>query len=192
MIIGLTGGIGSGKSTVARMFTVLGVPVYHSDDRAKELYFDEEVRKKVTSLLGPGAYFSDGKLNKSYISEKIFKDSALLHLINAIIHPAVGADFRNFIENNKTARFIVKESALLFEAGIEKQVDKIILVTAPLEIKLKRVRERDRSSDEEILQRMNNQLPDEKKTGHSHFVIINDEEKAVIPQVLSIYNLLNV
>lgn len=187
MIIGLTGGIGTGKSTVARLFEVIGLPVYYSDNRAKEMYFDPLVKEKVIELLGTEAYTSDRKINREYISKCIFSNASLLSKINSIIHPAVEQDFKNFIEHNCNRKLIIKESALLFETGLYKKVDKIILVMSPLELRLKRVILRDKSSEETVLKRINNQMPDEEKAPISDFVIKNDEQNALITQVLAVY-----
>jgi len=188
MVVGLTGGIGSGKTTVAKLFSVLGCPVYNSDDRAKKMYFLPEVKKKVTELLGEKAYTPQGELERAYVSEKIFSDKTLLDKINNIIHPAVGEDFKNFLKQNAESRMVIKESALLFETGIYKQLDKNLLVTSPVAIRIKHLQQRDKASVEQITARINSQMPDEEKIPHSDMVIINDEEHALIPQVLAIYN----
>lgn len=187
MIVGLTGGIGTGKSTVARIFGTINVPVYYSDDRAKELYFEADIKKKVIALLGHEAYTESGELNRKFISKSVFSNAKLLNQINAIIHPAVEIDFKKFQEANNIHKYVVKETALLFEAGIYKKVDKIILVTAPLNIRLQRVKLRDNLSEEEIIKRINSQMPDEEKLPISDFSITNDEKYALIPQVLAIH-----
>jgi dephospho-CoA kinase len=187
MIVGLTGGIGSGKSTVAQIFEVLGCPIYNSDERAKEMYYLPEVKEQVIRVLGKEAYYYDGKINKDFISLKIFNDPAFLGQINGIIHPAVGLDFARFLEEHKEAKLIIKESALLFEANLLDKVDKLILVTAPHSIKVERLKKRDNSTEEQINDRIKNQLPDEKKLEQSDFVIENDEQKPLIPQVLKVY-----
>lgn len=191
MIVGLTGGIGSGKSTVAAMFSLLGIPVYSSDERAKALYYNAAVKLKILDILGTKAYNAEGKLDRAYVSEKIFKDKELLSRVNAVIHPAVGEDFKSFVEAHSSAKVIIKETALLFEAGIRNQVEKVILVTSPLELRVRRLQERDNSTRQQILDRMNNQVSDEEKTAQSDFIVVNDEEQAVIPQVLDIYRRLN-
>lgn len=191
IVVGLTGGIGTGKSTVAKLFEVMGVPVYDSDQRAKDLYFVPEVKQKVIELLGKEAYSADGQLNREFISKSIFSNSNLLSKINSIIHPAVEQDFKGFIDRNSAHKFIIKETALLFETGIYKKVDKIILVMAALEIRLKRVKERDGLKEEEILKRISHQMPDEEKSPISDFVISNNESDALIPQVLAVYEKLN-
>ena len=154
---------------------------------SKEMYFVPEVKQKVIELLGKEAYSADGQLNREFISKSIFSNSSLLSKINSIIHPAVEQDFKAFCEANGSRKFIVKETALLFETGIYKKVDKIVLVMAPLDLRLKRVKERDGISNEEILKRMNHQMPDEEKSPISDFVISNNETDALIPQVLAVY-----
>lgn len=186
MIVGLTGGIGSGKSTVAKLFEVMGVPVYNSDIRAKEMYYKPEVKEQVIRLLGTNAYGVDGKLDPKHISSIVFRDSGMLSKINSIIHPAVETDFKEFITKNSSHKLILKESALLFETGIYKKLDKIILVTSPLELRIARVVSRDNVSADEVKKRIQHQLPDEEKAPISDFVIKNDESTGLIPQVVEV------
>ena len=187
MVVGLTGGIGSGKSTVAKLFEVLGVPVYNSDARAKEMYYKPEVKKQVISLFGAEAYNSEGKLNSTHVAKLIFNDSSLLQKINDLIHPEVENDFNEFIKNNSQHKIVIQESALVFETNIYKKLDKIILVTSPIELKMQRVIARDGITQEEVAKRIKHQLPDEEKIPISDFVIRNDEVTGLIPQVLSAY-----
>jgi dephospho-CoA kinase len=187
MIVGLTGGIGSGKSTVAKFFEVLRVPVYYSDESAKRSYYQPEVKSKIIDLLGTEAYSEDEKIDRVMISKKVFGEPSLLQKLNAIIHPAVDADFKEFLKEHSGEKFIVKESALLFETGIYKKMDKNILVTAPLELRVKRVVDRDKTDEASVIKRINHQMPDEEKIPISDFVILNDEKEAVIPQVLAIF-----
>ncbi len=191
MVVGLTGGIGSGKSTVAKLFEVMGVPVYNSDTRAKEMYYKPEVKEQVIRLLGTNAYDENGKLNPAHISKIIFGDSGVLQKINAIIHPAVEADFKEFAQQHAKHKLILKESALVFEAGIYKKLDKTILVTSPMELRISRVMERDKINREEVIKRMNHQLPDEEKAPISDFIINNDEKTGLILQVLNVFEKLN-
>ena len=186
MVVGLTGGIGSGKSTVAQIFETLGCAVYNSDERAKEMYYLPDVKEKVIAVLGKEAYYYEGKINKDFISLKIFNDKSFLEKINAIIHPAVEADFKAFLKENPKNKLIVKESALFFEANLSKKVDKLILVTSPMELKIERLKKRDSSTEEQIKTRINNQMSDEEKIPNSDFVIVNDEKTPLIPQVLEI------
>ncbi len=171
-IVGLTGGIGSGKTTVANMFSKLGVPVYIADTEAKKLTNSSKIiRRKLTQLLGEEAY-SEGVLNRKYVADKIFNDKALLESVNAIIHPKVAAHFKTWVAK-QTSAYVIKEAAILFENGTYKNFDKIILITAPKELRIVRVMARDNSSSSEIEQRMDNQWSDEKKAKLSDFIIEN-------------------
>lgn len=186
MIIGLTGGIGTGKSTVAQLFEVLGYAVFNSDACAKQVYYEPALREKVIHLLGPEAYLSNDQINKSYISNRIFSDTLLLHQLNNIIHPAVKQKMAEFVAANQGKR-MVKESALLFEAKLNKEVDTIVVVTAPQETVVQRVMKRDGVSREDVLKRIKSQIPSEDKEKHADFVIYNDEKQLLIPQVLKIH-----
>lgn len=186
MVIGLTGGIGSGKSTVAALFELMGCAVFYSDDVAREVYFDNTIKTQVVKLLGKEAYVSDREIDKKYISSKIFSDTDLLHQLNAIIHPAVIERFKTFKEQNK-GKLIIKETALLFEAKLEAQVDKIVLVAANDDLRIKRVMGRDGLTEEEVVRKMKAQLPQEEKITRSDVVIYNNEEEFLITQALSIY-----
>ncbi len=186
-IVGLTGGIGSGKSTVARVFEQLNCAVYYSDERAKAAYFFEDVKPKVIQLLGKEAYLTDTTINKSFISSAIFSDANLLAQLNAILHPAVIADFKLFANEHATSNLIIKETALLFEAHLENQVDVIVLVTAPQALRVKRVMQRDGLSEDIILKKMKAQLSEEEKIKRSQFIITNDEEQMLLPQVIRVY-----
>jgi dephospho-CoA kinase len=186
MIIGLTGGIGSGKTTVAKLFETMDCTVYNSDERAKELYFEPSIKQEVISLLGSEAYVSDQEIDKNYISKKIFADTILLHQLNAIIHPAVKIDFEKFVAKFPQDQLIIKETALLFETGIYKELDHNIIVTASLEVKIERVMKRNSVSKEEVEKRMHAQWTDEQKIPLADFTISNDPSDALIPQVLQI------
>jgi len=181
--IGLTGGIGSGKTTVAKVFEAMGCVLYSSDDRAKAVYFRPDVRRQVIALLGPEVYINEVTLNRELISSKVFADKQLLEQLNAIIHPALRLDLAEFKAAQKKDAVIVKETALLFEAGIHKSVEASVLVMAPLELRIRRVMQRNKVSREEVIKRMDHQWPDEKKIGLADFVITNDGSVAVIPQV---------
>jgi dephospho-CoA kinase len=190
MVIGLTGGIGSGKSTVAKLFEIIGCPVFYSDEVAKEIYFDKTVKPQISELLGKEAYLSETEIDKKFIGSKIFSDTNLLHKLNSIIHPAVIERSKQFVEKHK-GKLIIKETALLFEAKLEAQVDKIILVAANDELRINRVMQRDGLSKEEVLSKISAQLPQAEKITKSDFVIYNNEEDFLITQVLAIYSNLN-
>ncbi|MFI8603862.1 dephospho-CoA kinase [Cellulophaga baltica] len=174
MIVGLTGGIGSGKTTVAKMFHALGVPVYNSDIEAKKLMVTSEVLKvKIKELLGTESY-TDHKLNRTYIADKIFTDSDLLAQLNAIVHPAVKEHFMTWV-GEQNSDYIIQETAIIFENNSQDKFDKIILVTAPEKIRIARVTSRDAISADKVKERIENQWPDQKKAALSDYVINNLE-----------------
>lgn len=186
MIIALTGGIGSGKTTIAKLFETMGCLIYYSDEKAKELYYDTEIKKRVIQLLGSDAYSASGSLNSTFIAGIIFKDKTKLESLNAIIHPALEKDFEIFVKQQSPDRIIIKESALIFETDSYKKFKTIILVTAPLEQKIKRVMQRNKMPRENVEKRMSAQWPDEQKIPLASYIIFNDDTEAVIPQVISV------
>jgi dephospho-CoA kinase len=186
--IGITGGIGSGKTTVCKIFEALGIPIYYADDSAKKLMTSNKVVKsKITSLFGSEAYFRNGRLNRKFISSKVFSDKTLLNMLNAIVHPAVKEDNERWFLQQKSP-MALKEATLLIESGSYKDLDKVIVVTCPIETRIERVMSRDKSTKEAVLKRIENQMPEEEKIKYADFVIINDGKKLLIPQVLKIYN----
>ena len=189
--IGLTGGIGSGKTTVAEVFSQLGVAIYLSDDRAKALMVsDEELQLAIISLFGEQSY-EMGMLNRAYIASKVFSDKKELEKLNALVHPALKKDFDLWC-NEQTSPYIIKETAILFESGVNKGLDKVILVEASAEIRLSRVMERDKVSSESVLARMEVQWSDERRKSLSDYVILNDDKCSVLEQVLEVHeNLMN-
>jgi dephospho-CoA kinase len=171
-ILGLTGGIGSGKTTVAALFHELGVPVYNADVEAKTLMNESpKIRSKLIELFGANAY-SDGLLNRSYIAQLVFKDKEKLNALNRIIHPEVAAHYTAWL-STQTHPYVLKEVAILFELSAEDQFDFILTVTAPKQIRLERVMQRDDKSADEVLSIMNNQWDEDKKIQKSDFVIHN-------------------
>ena len=188
MIVGLTGGIGSGKTIVSQLFKTLGCVIYNSDNRAKDLYFNSEVKQQVISLLGQEVYTNNGELNKVFISQIVFSDKEKLKQLNAIIHPAVKKDFDLFVKSYPSNTLIIKESALLFEENLYLNCDATILVTAPIELKIERIIKRNSLSKTEIEKRMLTQWADEQKIPLADFVIVNDEKQAIVPQVVAIFN----
>ncbi|MFS4457060.1 dephospho-CoA kinase [Maribacter sp. 2304DJ31-5] len=174
MIVGLTGGMGSGKSTVGRFFKNLGVPVYDSDSEAKRLMVSsEKIKKAIIELLGEGAY-SGENLEREYIAQRIFRDKELLKKLNGIVHPAVREDFLKWVEEQDHP-YVIQETALLFENGMRGFYDKIVLVTAPKEIRIKRILNRDKTTRSEVLARLKNQMDDFGKISFSDFRIENIE-----------------
>lgn len=189
MRIGLTGGIGSGKSTVANMFRDLAVPVYDSDERAKVLMNESEpLRKAIVELFGESAYVND-TLNRTWIAQKVFGNSKLLEQLNGLVHPAVRKDFVFWSEAQK-APYIIQETALIFENDMESYYDRIILVTAPKAIREERVMLRDGVSREKVEQRMAHQMEDEVKRPKSQFIIENTSLEDTLKQVRKIHEAL--
>ncbi len=186
MIVALTGGIGSGKTTVARLFETMGCVVYKSDEKAKELYYNSTVKRHVIELLGDKAYLQDDQLNKLFISDVIFKDKNKLEKLNAIIHPALALDFETFVKQQIPESIIIKESALIFETGLYKSFTDIVLVIAPIEQKIQRVMNRNLISKEEVEGRMQTQWTDEQKLPLANYIISNSDTDAIIPQVISV------
>ncbi|RLD30211.1 MAG: dephospho-CoA kinase [Bacteroidetes bacterium] len=172
IIVGLTGGIGSGKTTVANMFHKLGVPIYLADLKAKKLMNSSKIiKRKLILLFGKEAY-KDGKLNKPFLADKIYNNEELLLKMNAIVHPKVRFHFKNWLKKQSYS-YIIKEAAILFENDSYREYDYIITVTASDEDKIQRVIQRDNSSSEKVKAIMNNQWSDEDKVKLSHFVINN-------------------
>ncbi len=186
MIVGLTGGIGSGKTTVAQLFMKFGIPVYDSDASAKKLMESSvSVKKAIIDLLGEKAY-EDSKLNRPYIAEQIFNNKKTLRKLNNIVHPAVREDFLRWVKK-QDAPYVLQESALIFENSNQEKFDKTILVTAPVETRIERVKIRDGVSREKVLARMKNQLKDIEKQELADFVIENIHAKKTEADVLSIH-----
>lgn len=185
---GITGGIGSGKTTVCKIFEVLGVPVYYADDRAKELITtDVSLIKKIKKLLGDDAYDAENNINKKRIAAVVFNFPEVLEQYNAIVHPAVFEDAEKWMRRHQQFDYILEEAALLFETGTYQKLDTIICVTAPLEVRIERIKKRDGLSEEEILARIANQMPEEEKIALSDYVIYNDGSTPLIRQVLRIH-----
>lgn len=188
-IIGLTGGIGSGKSTVAGYFQELGVPVYVADTEAKKIMDQPETIQEVQQIFMENV-ISDGKLNRKKIASIVFNNSEKLAQLNKIIHPKVKEDFKDWLEKHKNHSFIIKEVAIIFETNSEKDFDAIILVTAPEEIRIERVVNRDKVTVSEVKERIKNQLSDEEKISKSHFIIKNISKKETKKQVKELFILL--
>lgn len=185
-VVGLTGGIGSGKSTVAKIFMQLGIAVYIADDEAKLLMNeDESVKKEVIALLGMDSYI-DGELNRAYIASIVFKDKQKLNQLTSIIHPAVAKHFDSW-KKEQEGDYVLKEAAILFENEGYKQCDYTILVSAPIETRIQRVLKRDNTTREDILSRMNNQWEDAQKILLADFVIYNEDLEATKDQVYKIH-----
>ncbi|WP_209332344.1 dephospho-CoA kinase [Lunatimonas salinarum] len=188
LLVGITGGIGAGKTLVAKIFNLLGVPVYQADDRAKWLMVNHEpLRQAIIKAFGQESYLTDGSLNRSYLASKVFAEAANNQLINGLVHPAVGRDFQTWAQAQQTP-YVLKEAALLFESGSYKELDRIITVTAPESLRIFRVLLRDpQRSASEVKAIIDRQWPEERKKEGADFVIDNSDKKMVIPQVLKIH-----
>ena len=184
--IGLTGGIGSGKSTVARIFNVLGIPVYDADTASKKLMNeDEKMKKDLVRAFGNETY-KDGKLNRPFLSAAVFNNPEKLALLNSIVHPATIKDASQWMQN-QDAPYLIKEAALIFESGSNKNLDYVIGVQAPLDLRVKRTMARDNVSAEKVQARMNNQMHEEDKMALCDFIIKNDEKHSLLEQVLMLH-----
>lgn len=185
-LIGLTGGIGSGKTTVAKLFEELGIPVYYSDDEAKKLYENPEIQTRVTEVAGPGL-FPEGRLNRALLSERIFQDPEIRTRVNEIIHPRVRENFAKFREHHTDAPYVMNEAAILFETGTYRGFNANILVTAPEQIRIARVALRDNVSPEAVQERIKAQMPDSEKIPLADYVIVNDGAHSLKEQVMEIH-----
>ena len=187
--VGITGGIGSGKSTVSRFFSELGVPVYDSDQRAKSIMqHNESIISKIKKEFGDNSY-KNNVLNRSHIAEIVFKNELKLKQLNIIVHPVVKTDFNNWLSQNSNAKFVIKEAAIMIESGAFKDLDKLIVVNASREQKIKWIKKRDQLLLKDIENRIQNQLSDEIRNQYADFIIENNSSKKELKQqVLSIYN----
>ncbi len=186
--IGITGGIGSGKSFVCNIFRHLGVPVYDADTRAKQLMnTDTELKHSLIAVFGEETYNEAG-LNRAYLADKVFNDSDKVKELNAIVHPAVGNDYKDWVEQNHQAQYVIKEAALMFESGSAKLLDKVIYIHAPEDLRISRVRKRDpQRSTESIRAIISKQLSAEEMRSKADFVIENDEDQMLLPQIIAFH-----
>ncbi len=185
-VVGLTGGIGSGKSTVAKMFERLDIPIYYSDDEAKTLMnSSKKIRERLITLFGQDTY-ENGALNRSYVAGLVFHNKDKLNELNAIVHPEVKRNFLEWVERQNTV-YVIQENPLIFENKSQNDFDYVITVTAPVQIRVQRVMERDGSTENQVFSRVKNQLEDEIKIKQSDFVITNDDLKHTRIQVRHIH-----
>lgn len=185
--IGVTGGIGSGKSLVCKIFSLLGIPVFNADDEAKKLMnFNPDVKEKIANLFGASAYDNKG-LNRKWMAGYVFNDPEKLNQLNTIVHPATVKAFDQWVDKQNSA-YVIKEAAILFETGLNKQLDKIILVDAPENLRIKRITNRDQRTEENIRNIISHQWPSEKTRPLADFIIDNDDQHPVIQAVLDIHD----
>lgn len=186
--IGITGGIGSGKSLVSRIFNLLGVPVYDADSRAKSVMTTDGILvSQIKKEFGVLSYHSDGSVNREYLAQHVFSDPKKLKRLNELVHPRVGEDFKRWVEEQRTP-YVLKEAALLFEAGSDKALDTILVVSAPEELRINRVLQRDKHrTAQQVIDIIRNQLKEEEKLKLSDYIIVNDGNSPVIPRVLELH-----
>jgi dephospho-CoA kinase len=184
--IGLTGGIGSGKSTVAKIFEALGIPVYYADDAARRLMNeDEDLKKSIIKHFGKESYTND-QLNRPYIASLVFNNKEKLELLNALTHPVTIRDANAWMQQQDSP-YAIKEAALIFESGSAEHLDHVIGVYTPAPLRIQRIMQRDNTTREEVLQRMNRQMDEDIKMKLCDSIIINDEQQLLIPQVLQLH-----
>ena len=189
--IGITGGIGSGKTTVCEIFKLLGVPVFHADDEAKNLQNNDlHIRELLIKLFGKHIYFPDGLLDRKKLAGLIFNDSDALAKVNSIIHPAVRKSFLKWTDNHQDADYILYEAAILLESGYASDFDRTILVLADERVRIERVIKRDHVSEELVKQRISNQMPEAQKIKMVDFIIENSNEKLLFPQIIQLDKLI--
>lgn len=190
-VIGLTGGIGSGKTTIANYFNEMGVPVYIADDGARNVMKSEDIIENIKTSFGE-ALFENNILNRAKLAEIVFNDKDKLAELNAIVHPAVKKDFEVWLLQHKSYQYVIYEAAILFESGRYKECDLIITVTAPEEVRIERVLKRDNTTREQVLSRMKMQWNDENRISRSNFVINNDNLKNAKEEVVKILKILDI
>ena len=182
--VGITGGIGSGKTYVSKIFESLNIKVYYSDLEAKKLMIESSIiKEELTKKFGSKIYFTNGELNREYLSNLIFNNKNNLQIINSIVHPIVKEHYNDWANKYNSEKYTIKEAAILFESGAYKQMDKIITVISDLDLRLKRVITRDNTSKEEILKKINNQISDKDKIEKSDYIIYNNIKDSLTEQI---------
>jgi len=187
--IGITGGIGSGKSIVCRVFAALGAPIYVADDRAKWLLnHDATLKNAVEKLLGEDAYLSDGQYNRNWVASQVFSNPSLLHQLNALVHPRVWEDTADWVKQHQSSPYLIKEAAIMAKAGQNNDLDKVVVVCAPIETRIKRVQQRDpQRTEASIRDIIARQASDDERLKIADYVIDNDESQLLIPQVWALH-----
>jgi dephospho-CoA kinase len=182
--VGLTGNIGSGKTVVSQIFSKLGVPVFHADFEARKLFDQEETRERIRELFGIDVFSNSGEILRPKLAELVFNDQSLLYQLNSIIHPAVRQQYQHWCLQFREVHYTLYEAAILFESGHYLEMDKVICVTAPEELRISRVMERDHVTREDVQKRISNQWTEERKVALADFVIRNDGSELLIEQVM--------
>ncbi len=187
--IGVTGGIGAGKTVVCRIFQCLGVPVYNADERARYLMANQgDLIRNIARSFGEESYLPDGTLNRSFLAKQVFRDADKVQQLNQLVHPEVGKDFQRWLLDHSQTPYVIKEAALMIESGSYKSLDYLVTVSAPEEIRLSRVLKRDPQRDrQQIMNIMSNQISEAQRIEKSDFVLHNDQHQLLIPQVLELH-----
>lgn len=191
IIVGLTGGIGSGKTTVAKLFEKHGIPIYIADDKARLLMDQPEVIEAVQQIFATSVINEYGKLDRTKIKQLVFEDKEQLEKLNQVVHPRVKKDFDQWVEQHKESPIVIKESAILFENGLDKTCDLVLLVVAPEEVRINRVMMRDGVSKEQVRKIIDNQMKDEEKAKRSQYIIENNNNKSLESNIIAIIRDIN-
>lgn len=188
-IIGITGGIGSGKSLICKIFSTMNIPIYDADSRAKYLINNDlSLKKSIRSLLGENAYTTSGEYNRKWVASQVFDNPDLLKQLNSLVHPCVHKDAHEWVKKFPNSPFLLYEAALMKAAGDNNFFDKVIVVNAPIDLRIKRIQARDKRSEQEIRDIMARQISDEERLKIADYVIENDDNKPVLEQVLGLYD----
>ena len=189
--VGITGGIGSGKTTVCKLFELLGVPVFYADDEAKKLYDEAKIRSKVVRLFGKKVLDKSRKIDTNKLAQLVFSDKALLSQLNGIIHPEVRKKFMGWKKKQKGAKMLIKEAAIMVESGTYKELDYLISIISTKELKINRLLNRNNSDINNIEKRMKEQISDKERIKYSDAIIVNDEKHSLIEQVMELHEKLS-
>jgi dephospho-CoA kinase len=190
-IIGITGGIGSGKSLICKIFSTMNVPIYDADSRAKHLISNDlSLKKSIKNLLGENAYTSHDEYNRAWVASQVFNNPDLLKQLNSLVHPCVHKDAYNWVEKYPNSPFLLYEAALMKAAGDNNMFDKVIVVNAPISLRIKRIQQRDKRSEQEIKDIIARQISDEERLKIADYVIENDDKKAVLEQVFQLHQII--
>jgi dephospho-CoA kinase len=185
--VGLTGGIGSGKSLVCSVLEKLGAPVYYADSQARMLMAsDPELIRKIIELFGEEAYLAN-TLNRGYLARRVFGNAEMLSRLNALVHPAVRRDYEGWVTKQQDVPYVVEEAAILFESGAHRRLDRTVLVYAPEDLRISRVMKRDGVDEDHVRQRMRHQMDEEEKRNLADMVIMNDESEMLLPQIIEVH-----
>lgn len=187
-VVGITGGIGSGKTTVCKIFELLDVPIFYADEEARKLLHDKKIKNEITKIFSQKILGSTKEINRKKLADIVFENKSSLKKLNSIIHPAVRKKFENWKKKQADAKYIIEEAAILIESGANENIDFLVSVISNKQLKINRIVNRDKVRKQDVLYRMKNQMSDKERAGKSDVVIINDGEHSLIEQVLKIHH----